>query len=356
MQNVKEESGNNKRFQQRVWTAVSITAFLVVVLLIVYKTFNAFLLLLAAVLIAVFFRAIASKIQQWTGWKTWLSLTLSIVGTFLVIGLFMWLMGAKIQSQVDDLQEKVPQMIENAQNYLNKSDIGKKIVDSVTNKDNQQKALPVLQGFFSSTFGVFGDLYVVIFLSLFLTLGASEYVRGVVKLIPRKGQEKAFEVLIHLGENLKKWIKGALFSGLVVFALTAIGLISMGVNMWLILAILAGFLNVIPNFGPIIAMIPAVLFGLMESPTKALLIAALFILVQTLESNLITPNVQKKLLNTPPALLLFFQVIMGALTGGWGIVLAVPLLVILMTLVKDLYYDKNNGYQQETLSPFSQEN
>ncbi len=350
MQKVKEEPAGS-RFQQRVWIAVGITAFVVVILLIVHKIFNAFLLLLAASLIAVFFRALASKIQQWTGWKNGLSLTLSIVGTFLTIGLFLWLMGAKIQSQIDEMQDKVPAMIENAKDYLNQSDVGKRIVESVSNEENQKKVLPVLQGFFSSTFGVFGDLYVVVFLALFLTAGASEYVRGIVKMVPRKGQGKAREVLAHLGDNLKKWIKGALFAGLVVFTLTAIGLISLGVDMWLVLAILAGLLNVIPNFGPIIAMIPAVLFGLMESPTKALIIAALFILVQALESNLITPNVQKKLLNTPPALLLFFQVIMGALTGGWGIVLAVPLLVILMTLVKDLYYDKNNGYDEKLESP-----
>lgn len=340
----------DRPFDQRVWKTVGITAFTVIVLLIVYKVFNAFLLLLAASLIAVFFRAVAAKIQQWTGWKNGISLTLSIVGTFLIVGLFFWLMGAKVQSQVTEMQDKVPQMIENAKDYLNQSDIGKKIVESVSNEENQKKALPVLQGFFSSTFGVFGDLYVVVFLALFLTAGASEYVRGIVKMVPRKGQNKTHEVIMHLGENLKKWIKGAVFAGLVVFTLTAIGLISLGVEMWLILAILAGFLNVIPNFGPIIAMIPAVLVGLMDSPTKALLIAGLFILVQTLESNLITPNVQKKLLNTPPALLLFFQVIMGALTGGWGIVLAVPLLVILMTLVKDLYYDKNNKLEGLTFA------
>lgn len=338
----------DKYFDRRVWKAVGITVFVLVVLLIVYKIFNAFLLLLAASLIAIFFRALASKIQQWTGWKNGISLTLSIVGTFLLIGLFFWLMGSKVQSQASEMQEKVPEMIANAQNHLNQSEIGRKIVDYVSDTENQKKVLPVLQGFFSSTFGVFGDLYVVIFLALFLTIGASEYVRGMVKLVPRNGQGKAQEVVMHLGENLKKWIKGALFAGLIVFTLTAVGLISLGVGTWLVLAILAGFLNVIPNFGPIIAMIPAVLVGLMHSPTKALLIAGLFILVQTIESNLITPNVQKKLLNTPPALLLFFQVIMGALTGGWGIVLAVPLLVILMTLVKQLYYDKNNGYLESS--------
>ena len=117
--------------------------------------------------------------------------------------------------------------------------------------------------------------------------------------------------------------------------------------MWLILAISAGFLNVIPNFGPIIAMIPAVLVALLTSPTQALMVAGLYLTVQIIESNLITPNVQKKLLNIPPALLILFQVLMGTLTGGWGIVLAVPMLVIVITVVKSLYLDNNMGLEVE---------
>ena len=113
------------------------------------------------------------------------------------------------------------------------------------------------------------------------------------------------------------------------------------------LAISAGLLNVIPNFGPIIAMIPAVLVALLTSPTQALMVAGLYLTVQIIESNLITPNVQKKLLNTPPALLILFQVLMGTLTGGWGIVLAVPMLVIVITMVKHLYLDNNMGIETE---------
>ena len=88
----------------------------------------------------------------------------------------------------------------------------------------------------------------------------------------------------------------------VVFVLTSIGLLIIGVPLWLVLAIIAGLLNFIPNFGPLIAMIPAVLVGLLQGPQTALLIAGLYMLVQFLESNLITPTVQQKLVSIPPAL------------------------------------------------------
>ena len=140
-------------------------------------------------------------------------------------------------------------------------------------------------------------------------------------------------------------MKGAIISGFVIFIFISIALLIFGVDMWLILAITAGLLNVIPNFGPIMAMIPAVMVALLTSPTQALLVAGSFIFVQAIEGNLITPNIQKKLLSIPPALLISFQVLMGTLAGGWGVVLAVPMLVIVITVVKELYFDENTGLE-----------
>ncbi len=110
--------------------------------------------------------------------------------------------------------------------------------------------------------------------------------------------------------------------------------------LWLVLALLAGLLSFIPNFGPLLALIPAVLIGLMESPTTAAIVAGLYILIQFVESNFITTLVQQKLISMPPALIIIAQLLMGALTGGWGLVLATPLTVIVMVLVQELYINK----------------
>ena len=334
-------------FANKVWITVGITAFAVIIVFIIYRTFNAFLLVLAASLIALFFSAVSGRIKKWTGLKDGVSLALTIVLMVVVVGLFFWLVGAEAQNQYKEMQEAVPVIIGNAQSYLNKSDVGQKVSQYISDIENQKKALPFLQDFFKSSFGVFGDLYIVVFLALFISISPFDYINGAVNLVPRRGKVKAKHLFTDIGFNLKKWIKGAIISGLSVFIMSAIGLLILGVDMWLILAISAGLLNVIPNFGPIIAMIPAVLVALMTSPTQALMVAGLYLTVQIIESNLITPNVQKKLLNTPPALLILFQVLMGTLTGGWGIVLAVPMLVIVITMVKHLYLDDNMGIETE---------
>jgi predicted PurR-regulated permease PerM len=193
------------------------------------------------------------------------------------------------------------------------------------------------QTFFKSSFGILGDLYVVLFIGIFFTAAPQAYKKGLVKLVPVEGREKANDVLDKAGDHLKKWLKGQLFAMLVVFVLTAIGLAIIGVPMWLALALIAGILNFIPNFGPLIAMIPAVLVALLQSPETALWVAILYVLVQVAESNFITPMVQHKMIDIPPALVIIAQLFIAPLTGGWGLVLATPLMVIFIVLVQELW-------------------
>ena len=195
----------------------------------------------------------------------------------------------------------------------------------------------ILQSFFKSSFGFLGDIYAVFFLGLFLAASPKEYVDGMVSLVPQKGRGKARDLFQRMGINLRKWFKGMTYSVLITFALTAIGLLIIGVDLWLILAIIAGLLTFVPNFGPIISLIPALLVGLTMDMQTVMWIVILYFLVQLVESNLITPFIQKKMIETPAALLLFFQMIMGVLSAGWGVVLATPLLVIIMTIVQELY-------------------
>ncbi|MEO6583373.1 MAG: AI-2E family transporter, partial [Ferruginibacter sp.] len=185
--------------------------------------------------------------------------------------------------------------------------------------------------------------YVILFLGIFFTVSPNVYKKGIVHLIPKKGQKKGEDILNKLGSNLKKWLKGKFFAMFVVFILTSIGLLILGIPLWLVLALIAGLLNFIPNFGPIIAMIPAVLIALMQGPSTAAIVAGMYILIQVIESNFITPMVQQKLISIPPALIISAQLLISPLTGGWGLVLATPLMLIIMILVQELYIKENTA-------------
>lgn len=330
-------------FRKKVYLITKVVAFSIIILLIFESTFRVFLLILAGSLIAVFFRGLSGMIQSKTHWKESICLAISILSSLLIlVGLF-WLIGAKVYTQMDELVDALPKTIEVAKEKLRHSAIGESAFERLTSKSSLDKAQVFAGQFFQSTFGVFADIYVVLFIGLFFTISPKIYINGLIQLIPQKGQPKANQVLTKLGEQLRNWLKGKLFSMFVVFALTAIGLAIIGMPLWLVLALLAGLISFIPNFGPILALIPAVLVALMQSPTTAAMVFGLYVLIQVIESNFITTFVQKKLINMPPALIIIAQLLMGVLTGGWGLILATPITVIVIVLVQELYLENRKS-------------
>lgn len=332
-----------KNFEKKVWMASAIVALIIILLWIIKVTFNVFLLILAGALIALFFRGLSGLIHRKTKINEKVSLVIAILGSLLLVALFFWFAGNRIQQQGAELAKTFPQTIDHFKNQLNNSAVGRQFVERIPSQNNMAKASSVIKTFFSSTFGVLGDIYVVLFIGIFFTVSPKTYVDGFIKLIPAKAKAKTEDVVNKIGLTLTKWLKGQLLAMLIVAILTAIGLTIVGIPMALVLALIAGLLNFIPNFGPLIAMIPAVLVALMQGVNTALFVAGLYILIQMIESNLITPQIQKKLINMPPALTIIAQLFMGVLAGGLGLILATPLTAILMVVIQDTYVKKQDA-------------
>ena len=128
-----------------------------------------------------------------------------------------------------------------------------------------------------------------------------------------------------------------LFSMVLITILIAVGLSIMGIPAALVLGLITGILEIVPNFGPLLAMIPGVLLAFTIGPDTAIIVALIYIVSQTIVVNIVTPLIQKKMINMPPALTLISQLIMGTLSGALGIVLAVPLLAMLIIVIDELY-------------------
>jgi predicted PurR-regulated permease PerM len=133
-----------------------------------------------------------------------------------------------------------------------------------------------------------------------------------------------------------------MISMVMLIILIPIGLSVMGIPLALVLGLLAGLLVIVPNFGSFIAMIPGVLLALTISTDTAIIVALIYIGVQTLVQNIIAPVIQKKMINLPPALTIIGQLTMGVLGGAMGIIMAVPALAIVMILVDEIYVKKIN--------------
>lgn len=325
---------------QKVWYTVGIVALLVIVVLIARVAFNVLLMVLAATLISTYFHGFGNIIQRKLKCGRKAAMIHSVGSTFTILAVLLWFMGTKIQHQVAQLSHSLPNTINSARGKLAETPIGQQILTYLD--DNSGKIFITAQHFFSTSFGVLGNIYIILFLGIFFTASPSVYKDGFMIIIPPEKKELWACIMNRINVSLKGWLKGMLLSIVLIFIMLTIGLTIMGIPAVLVLALIAGMLKIIPNFGSLVAMIPGVLLALTISTNTAIIVALIYIVSQTIVSNIVTPIIQNKIINLPPALTIISQVIMGTLSGALGIILAVPLLAIIVILADELYVKKIN--------------
>jgi predicted PurR-regulated permease PerM len=148
---------------------------------------------------------------------------------------------------------------------------------------------------------------------------------------------------------LGRWLVGRMFAMLMVGGITTLGLWLLHVPLALALGLLAALGELVPNIGPLLAFVPAILLAFTDSPSHALAVGGLYLAVQGFESYVLTPLVEKRAVSLPPALTVTAQVLLGLLAGGLGLVLAAPLTAVAMVLVQRLYIEDMLGDSMETL-------
>ncbi|QQL49474.1 AI-2E family transporter [Mucilaginibacter ginkgonis] len=324
---------------QKVWQTVAIIALLVIVILIARVAFNVLLMVLAGSLISIYFNGLSGIIQRRLRLKPGISLVISIVGSFAILGVLLWFMGTTIEQQIAQLIRSLPGTINNVKQKLSESPAGQQVLEALSST-NSQKMMGTVQSFFSTSFGVLGNLYIILLLSIFFTVSPALYTDGIILLFPPERKPVARHIISRISASLKGWVKSTILTMVVLATMISIGLTIMGIPAALVLGLFTGMLRLVPNFGAIIAMVPGTLLGLTEGTGTGIIVALIYIVSQTIVNNIVAPLVQKRMINMPPALTIISQVIMGTLSGGLGIILAVPLLAIVFILVEELYINK----------------
>jgi predicted PurR-regulated permease PerM len=188
-----------------------------------------------------------------------------------------------------------------------------------------------------TTFGALGNLVLLVFLGLYFAMDPGLYRRGIEHLLTPSLRPKARATCDEAGHTLRGWLGAQMISMTVVGVLTTLGLWALGIPLAPVLGVIAAMMAFIPNIGPVLAAVPAVLLGLESGLTGALSVIGVYLAVQTVESYFVTPYVQKRSVDLPPALTIVVQVGMGTLFGVAGLALATPLAALGLMLVKTLY-------------------
>lgn len=189
----------------------------------------------------------------------------------------------------------------------------------------------------TSLFGAVGGLVIVLFIAMYVAADPHLYRKGLLHLIPHRQRGHASELLTTLGTTLRQWLIARLIAMVLIGLITGLALAALDVKAAAALGVLAGLLEFVPFFGPVASAIPAVGVALVDSPQKALYVVLLYIVVQQLEGNVITPLVLEKRLDIPPVLTVVAVAALGMVFGILGMLVAEPLLAVVLVTTKMLY-------------------
>ena len=188
-------------------------------------------------------------------------------------------------------------------------------------------------------FNALGNVLVIVFLGAAVAADPGSYRNGLVRFLPPERRERGGQVLDGMGETLRHWLFGQLITMAVIFLCTWLGLAFLGIGGSLILGLQAGLLAFIPTVGPLVAGIVILLASLASGFNALLGALGVYLAVQTLESYGLTPFIQKRALDIPPATIFAGQLLLGVVFGLWGIALALPLMAVIKVLLEQLYVE-----------------
>ncbi len=194
-------------------------------------------------------------------------------------------------------------------------------------------------GVVQSAIAVVVSIVLIIILAVYIASDPDVYRRGMIALVPTARRARFDTLLTALGKALRTWFATQLIAMLVIGTVTTILLAIIGVRAAFPLGVIAGIFEFIPNIGPILSAVPAVLMGFADTPRVALIVIFVYWGIQFLENNLLIPYLMKEQLDLPPALTLLSQVVMGYTFGFLGLFVAIPMLATVVVTVRLFWLD-----------------
>ncbi len=336
-------------FVQKVFLVVGVAIAVLLVGGLLYYSVDVLMLAFSSVLIAIFLRGLALPLAERTGIKeTWSVLLVSLVMIGVLAGSIA-LLAPSVAEQATHLRTELPRSAQQVSDFVSRYQWGQTLIrqmptmEDVMAKVDTASLLTGVGGVFSTTAGAVGNFFIVLLLAIYLAVEPGTYTRGFTKLFPIDRRPRITEIIDTTGETLRWWLVGKIGSMVFIGLLTWIGLSIIGVPLALTLGLIAGLLSFIPNFGPILSAIPAILLAFIASPVTALYVIGLYVGVQIIESNIVTPYIERMTVELPPALTVMFQIVFGIMLGALGLVLATPLLAILMVVIQLVYIQDVRG-------------
>ncbi|WP_199554278.1 AI-2E family transporter [Sandaracinobacteroides hominis] len=295
------------------------------------------LLLMAAALVAFIFYKFAAQLQRRIHVPFPVALVLAVLLPAIFLALVFWAFGSMMLDQFALLAQQLPGAFAWAQEWLKTSSLGREITQAAGGFiPDGSRIVSLLQLIASSVGTVVTSLVVVVVAGIYLAAQPRLYGRGVLHLVPPHARDKTVATVGAVAHALSSWLKAQGLSMVFVGIFTGVALSFVGIPAAPAIGMVAGICEFVPYLGTIVVAIPSIIIGFSISTDTGILTVIVIVAVQQIQGNIVTPLIQSKMAELPPALTIFSLIAAGVLLGPMGVILAVPLTVIGQTLVKEL--------------------
>ena len=347
----------DNKFNISISTGTIVKAIAIILLLVfIYTVKDLFLGVLVAVVIASAVEPGIKWLKKYKVPRVPAVIIIYIAVALIMSGLFYFLLPPLVQEATAYLNE-VPQ-------YLDKVDVwaplksgitsGNQAVEQITKTLSLKEILVTFQNSLTNGAGsllnttsvLFGGIVsflVIIVLSFYLAVTENGVADFLKVIVPLNSQKYIIDLWRRSQLKIGLWMEGQIILGIVIGVLVYLGLTIMGIKHSLLLAVFAGFFELIPVFCPILAAVPSIIVALIQGGfTTVLLVVGLYLIIQQFENQLIYPLVVKKIVGVSPI------VVIIALLAGWqiggflGLLISVPGSAALMELYNDIQTHKHH--------------
>lgn len=263
-----------------------------------------------------------------------------LVLTLLVVAIA--LLVPRLIAQTTSLIANLP--IPDLAQFLKDYQINTEILSTATNSLN---SIPKVIGIVTSTFSFILTVITLMVMTFYLLIERDNLHKHLKWFFDDKEAEKKADHFVNKVEyQIGQWVRGEFTLMVIIGLLTFIGLTLLGIPYALPLAILAGFLEILPNIGPTLAAVPAIAVAWVTiSPTMALGVTALAILIQQIENSLIVPQIMKSAVGVNPIITIILLLVGYRLGGVGGAALAIPIFLVIKVVVIEFYKAKSPGQE-----------
>ena len=334
----------------------AIVAFTALLALVWYASATLFLLF-AGVLFGVFLSALSDLLKRLIGGGDALRLAIVCVVFIAALAAFLVLYGATIAEQATLLTATVKSQIGAVKDFLDRHGVDTSFLEfgSLSTSDTSatphlpnagalasgtstvlSQSLKILAGLFSTV----GNIFIVVLLGVLLAAQPQVYRDGLLRYVPTRRRAAAAALFDDLGETLRRWLLGQLVTMTTIAIVVSIGLSLIGIPGAIALGIQTGLLTFIPTVGGVIAGSIIVLASLGSGWAALISAFALYLVVQILEGNVLTPLIQRRAIEIPPATIFGSQILLAFLFGIWGLALTLPLIAVIKVALRHLYREE----------------